>query len=146
MGTTIAVCPRCRENAEIGRGGYCRTCQTSVNRAYKDRNREHLRVYKQRYYATDVGKAQIRRARLRRKFDLTPEQYSEMWTAQRGLCAICHRVEPREGYALAVDHDHTTGEVRGLLCSHCNRGIGWLSDDPELLRSAIGYLTGIRPC
>jgi hypothetical protein len=62
--------------------------------------------------------------------------------SQGGRCAICGKV-PRSR-RLAVDHDHKTGEVRGLLCASgdfgCNKGLGYFNDDPELLRRAYEYL------
>lgn len=62
-----------------------------------------------------------------------------MLAAQGGKCAICGGTNPG-GHRLAVDHDHTTGAVRGLLCHACNAGIGKLRDDPALLRVAADYL------
>ena len=58
--------------------------------------------------------------------------------AQDGLCAICER-HPEDG-VLRVDHDHSTGKIRGLLCRHCNLALGNMSDDVSLLRKAIAYL------
>lgn len=67
-----------------------------------------------------------------------------MYDAQGGVCAICHKPETatRRGKlkALAVDHCHDTGLVRGLLCVECNTGIGKLREDTAILRSAIRYL------
>lgn len=60
---------------------------------------------------------------------------------QNGLCAICH-----EAPVEAVDHNHTTGEVRGLLCHMCNRGIGFLGDSPKRLAAAYKYLMGEIIC
>lgn len=80
------------------------------------------------------------------KFGITGEQYAAMLKAQGGVCAICEEAERRpdrrtgEMKALAIDHDHKTGKVRGLLCADCNTAIGLLDDDPELLRAAIAYL------
>jgi hypothetical protein len=67
-----------------------------------------------------------------------------MGVAQKGCCAICgvHQNERSDGKDLAVDHDHETGEVRGLLCTNCNTGIGQLQEDPEVLLKAIEYLKG----
>jgi hypothetical protein len=70
-----------------------------------------------------------------RVYKLTTIQYSALLQAQRASCAICHRATK-----LVIDHDHTTGRVRGLLCDFCNKGIGFLQDSPVLLSSAIQYL------
>jgi hypothetical protein len=76
-------------------------------------------------------------------YKLTPEQYQEMYDLQNGLCYICQK--PTEGRGknknrLAVDHNHSTGKIRGLLCSHCNTALGLFRDSQELLQSAINYL------
>lgn len=63
----------------------------------------------------------IRRARLKRLFGITWEQYDQMLSSQGGVCALCG--DPPKGKRLAVDHDHKTGKVRGLLCSFCNHRI-----------------------
>lgn len=62
--------------------------------------------------------------------------YNEMWLKQGGKCAICGKSEP----VLCVDHCHKTQYVRGLLCSNCNSGIGFLKDSPELVLKALKYL------
>ena len=81
---------------------------------------------------------------LRESFGLSLEQYQEMHDRQDGKCAICGQPETqlRDGKvkALAVDHCHSTGRIRGLLCSDCNTGIGKLKEDVEILQSAIRYL------
>lgn len=77
--------------------------------------------------------------RLRSVFGLSVDQYDEILERQNGTCAICHQV-PRSK-RLAVDHDHKTGRVRGLLCTRCNHKLlGAAHDSVELLRSAIDYL------
>jgi hypothetical protein len=69
--------------------------------------------------------------------------FNEMFAAQGGMCAICGTDQPSGDGRIAqwnIDHDHSTGKVRGILCSQCNIGIGQLRDDPDLLRRAIAYL------
>lgn len=73
-----------------------------------------------------------------KKFGLTKEQYLQMHKAQGGTCAICKQEEI--GRRLAVDHCHTSGKVRGLLCAGCNTALGQMNDDPTLLRRAMEYL------
>jgi hypothetical protein len=75
---------------------------------------------------------------LRRKFGMTVAEYDAMLVRQCGRCALCGK-EPN-GKALAVDHCHTTGVNRGLLCGNCNQGIGKLHDDPDFIRLAATYL------
>lgn len=81
---------------------------------------------------------------IKHKFGLTKEQYLQLVEKQKGLCAICQRPETatKNGKlkCLAVDHDHVTGQVRGLLCQDCNQGLGHFHDDETLLAEAAAYL------
>jgi hypothetical protein len=76
---------------------------------------------------------------LAREHGITIEQYNWMLEAQGGMCAICGGA-PKENRKLAVDHDHKTGRIRGLLCHKCNTSLGGFQDSPDILRSAIRYL------
>lgn len=93
---------------------------------------------------TRLSSEEIRNNNLKRKYGMTSEEYEAMSAEQGHVCAICGEPETlvRKGQAerLSVDHCHTTGEVRGLLCAHCNHGIGKFKDSPELLRAALAYL------
>jgi hypothetical protein len=78
---------------------------------------------------------------LKSKFGITPGRYDMLLATQRGQCAICGSTEyDGTGRSFAVDHDHMTGEVRGLLCGRCNRAIGLFKEDPETLLRAAAYL------
>lgn len=82
-----------------------------------------------------------RAEQLRQKYGLTIEQVDQMLSGQGGACAICRRTEPGGRWGtFVVDHCHKTGRVRGLLCDPCNRGIGFLKEDPERIRRAAHYL------
>jgi len=78
---------------------------------------------------------------IRNQYGITLEQYNTMLKAQNYKCAICGNEDEVEGRKLAIDHCHTTGKVRGLLCGKCNRGLGLFYDNQELLSNAIKYLT-----
>jgi Autographiviridae endonuclease VII len=86
----------------------------------------------------DQTAEQRRRARIVAVYGVDPDWYDRTMQAQGGRCAICPRV--LEGSLIVVDHDHETGEVRGLLCRFCNTGIGMLGDDPDVLDRAVEYL------
>lgn len=126
----------------------CKPCARQDTAKWQRENREaqnaKTRRYKRRQRELGKSTPSDLRANLRR-YGLTPEQWQEMFEAQNGVCAICLKPETRVAKGrlqrLAVDHDHDTGRVRGLLCSFCNTGIGCLQDDTEILRSAITYLT-----
>ena len=85
----------------------------------------------------------VRSYRLRR-YGISLEEYEKMHKEQNGLCAICMQPETRifkgSATSLAVDHNHVTGQNRGLLCWRCNTCIGRLEEDPGLLRAAANYL------
>lgn len=84
--------------------------------------------------------------RLRREFGITLEDYQSLHRSQDGKCAICGSTESRVRKSgkredLMVDHDHETGEIRGLLCHRCNTMLGHAQDDPGRLRKAASYLS-----
>jgi dCMP deaminase len=72
-------------------------------------------------------------------YGITPEKYEAMFKAQGGVCAICKQPPP-PGKRLAVDHDHKTGKVRGLLCILCNSTLGYFKDNITSVRAAVSYL------
>lgn len=78
---------------------------------------------------------------LRRAYGISLEHYQELARSQDDCCGICRMAAAR---TLAVDHDHVTGAIRGLLCADCNRAIGLFRDDPGLLRAAANYIEACR--
>lgn len=76
------------------------------------------------------------------KYGMTVDDYEALVLAQGGVCAICNGRPGRK--RLAVDHDHATGAVRGLLCEACNLALGGFRDDPTLLLRAAEYLAQTR--
>jgi len=83
----------------------------------------------------------VRWQRILRGYGLSQEAYTSMLDAQGGVCAICKQPERAERFKfLAVDHDHRTNAIRGLLCHRCNAGLGNFYDTVELIREAVDYL------
>lgn len=83
-----------------------------------------------------------RRYNLKAKYSLTETEYGALLRKQQDRCAICGSTDPKDARygKWAIDHDHVTGQVRGLLCSRCNTGIGQLRDDPEIITAAAKYI------
>lgn len=115
---------KCKNNLRTGRQWSCRACKA-----------DQAKMYNGRY----DRKAISRRHRLKKKYGLTSKEWDRMFQEQGGKCAICEG-DCSTGRNLAVDHCHTTGAVRGLLCMKCNQGIGYFDDDERKLQSAIFYL------
>ena len=125
--------------------------------AYRERNREAYNERMRKWRKTPAGQAWEKRAqelrkekrqsnpdiaraeKLRFRYKLTVDQYDSMEKQQQGLCAICHGPS-RDGRRLHVDHDHSTGQVRELLCGACNRAVGYLQESEEIALSLAGYL------
>lgn len=85
-------------------------------------------------------KERSRAYHLKRVYGLTPEQYQELLDKQNGACAVCQRPEESFNVKLAVDHDHVTGEIRGLLCSHCNHRLVGRHRNSAILRRIADYI------
>lgn len=77
---------------------------------------------------------------LKRKFGITEEQYNELLERQGGGCAICGKTGEQEGKSLAVDHNHVTGEIRGVLCYRCNHFLIGRHTDADILQRMADYL------
>ena len=102
---------------------YCNDCQEIKQKEYRKRNKDK----------------KIRN-RLNRKYGITPEDRAELLRLQDDKCAICGIEEKFLIKGLYIDHDHETGEIRGLLCSSCNTALGLLKEDINSLKKVIKYL------
>lgn len=116
-----------------GKSYRCKSCDDSARKKWASAN-------------PLKAKQSARERQLKHKYGIDFEEYSRLLKEQDGCCAICKEDRNRtsgdnpEKWNYAVDHDHSTGKVRGLLCNQCNRGLGMFKDEPELLEKALQYL------
>jgi len=132
----------CRNNRlASGRGSLCKSCDTVRVKQY--RRSEKGKTASAKYRASQRGRAKRKNDELK-KFGITSAFYNKLHNEQKGLCAVCGMPESVVRFgavvSLAVDHCHTTGKVRGLLCNSCNLGLGNLKDNIDIMASAISYL------
>lgn len=131
------VCPKCKaakEEKEFGKditksngvSSYCKVCKKNWRSEHRKDNPE---VYKVIDFRNDL-----------KKYGLTVEDYNTMLTNQDSKCACCNRPSSDFRRGLHVDHDHITSQVRALLCTKCNPGLGYFDDSIEKLEMAISYL------
>lgn len=109
-----------------GKHGYrnlCRTCHGT--------SESYLARYDADYYYDKS---------LKSKYGITINDYNNMFKEQKGCCKICGEHQDTIKSKLCVDHCHTTGKIRGLLCQYCNSAIGFLKDDTTLLDKVRNYL------
>lgn len=154
------TCSRCKSEKLISEFGlhkrssgglrsYCKVCWNAYKHEWRIKNPDKFsahqakarRVRKERGLYKPHPQSIQRVQRLKRLYNLTTEQYDAMVKEQDGRCACCGKVPELE---FRVDHDHVTGEVRGLLCMPCNSGIGLLGDTAERVELAVDYLNGKR--
>lgn len=132
------VCKISKENSEFGfdrrlKGGLrsaCKKCEIARAVKWQTKNPERKKELCDRWHRDHPHH------HLLKSYGVTPEEYERRFSEQNGLCAICKLNLPK----LAIDHDHRTGKVRGLLCRKCNAGIGMLGDSFERLLKAASYL------
>lgn len=117
-------------------GKPCRYCDSPVK--YAKRKGTCVRCHKQWRRDYEIKSSKYSNS-LYRKLGITRESYYQACEDQDWRCLICKQIPP----LLVVDHCHTGGHLRGLLCQQCNSGLGFFKDDPERLQAAIEYL---RPC
>ena len=142
----MKTCPKCQTEKSLtefhvrkSRGGQpasrCKSCSRDAQRAWRSKQID----YDKRRY--QIAKVETRERHLVRKYGVNLADYNAMLADQNGACAICGKAEVSETHGvLHVDHCHTTGAVRGLLCRNCNHVLGLMSDDAALLIRAAEYL------
>ncbi len=130
----MKTCPSCNTDKPIDnfwkRQSYCIDCSKMKQKNYWQSRTPQKRLEQHLKY----------------KYGISPEKFLQTWNEQDGKCAICEDQLPdlatyesrRRGYA--IDHNHDTGEFRGILCTQCNTLLGMAGDNPEILVRAIGYL------
>ena len=130
----MPICTKCNINKPIMdfhinnavKSGYhsrCKLCRCTDQKIYKSTRREY---YTYREWLKNL-----------KRHGITENEWHILYNKQQGKCAICLEISNKK---LHVDHCHSTGRIRGLLCGACNMGIGQLKDNPNILRQAIKYL------
>jgi hypothetical protein len=121
------------------------------SKSYYIANKDEVAEQKRKWYIANKDKVSVYSKYRNKKykgvdFGLAVGEYSRMLEGQNGVCKICGQGETRIRFnttsSLVIDHNHDTGEVRGLLCNRCNVGLGCFKDDISLLRRATEYLDG----
>ena len=108
---------------------------------YRDKQPPKIKELWDSWY--ENNKERVKFNKIKRVYGITKEQYQNMLQQQNFCCAICSSsVETQRDKTLSVDHCHTTGKIRGLLCHFCNTGIGLFKDDQQNLMKAYNYLVG----
>ena len=134
----MKTCTKCGETKDLSEypltdkgkpSSRCQVCKNTYNREYYNNpdNREKKILSE-------------RKRRLKNRYGLTEEQYQRLVARSGGVCECCG-AKP----ATHVDHDHTTLEIRGLICNSCNTGIGQLGDTVEGVSKALHYLKNRKP-
>lgn len=152
MSHQTKTCPRCNETKTTdkfhkrarstdGLHIYCKQCRKELW-AESPTGKEYGRRYYRKRIAADRFYNRKQKRLLR--YGITDDQFLALYDEQNGLCAICNQPETSIIYGqpktLAIDHDHQSGKVRGLLCSNCNNGLGRFMDDISRLEKAAEYL------
>jgi hypothetical protein len=131
-----SACKECRNSSE--RTEYAKNPQPTILRTTEwGKNNRGSRIKATRKYQNNNPDS-TRNTIYTRKYGITLQEYDLLFTSQNGVCAICGNEQTNK--RLSVDHNHETGEVRGLLCSKCNHAIGLFKDNIKYMANAIAYL------
>lgn len=113
---------------------------------WREANREKVRERQNKWTRENRDKVNgyRREAHNRNKYGMSIAEREAMLIMQDGKCAICEATEPGNRGGWVVDHCHESGNVRGMLCHHCNLALGNVKDNTAILRKMISYLEGNR--
>lgn len=125
----MTLCPRCKTRERNPKHGWCKQCLDLARAVYRKNNPEAVL-------------AQRTKSRLKTKYNLTLEKKNLIILEQRFKCAACDdRLNPD---ATHIDHCHSTGKVRGILCSDCNISLGRMKENPDRIYKLAAYAERIK--
>lgn len=127
-------CNRCKTNKDVGSFHKNKKAKNGLNNWCKQCYKE----YQQQYLQRQSSKRSNSSRQLERLYGISIDDYDKMLKKQGGVCMICGSAPGKK--RLHVDHDHTTGAVRGLLCHGCNVALGSVREDVSVLHKMIEYL------
>lgn len=157
------ICTLCKQEKPMGdfykdaaqRDGIhsqCNLCMSAYKKQHQKNNQIKYNEYARKYRKNNPEKSKDSQRRYREnhadkilnssfkhRFNITLDDYNKMLTDQNGVCAICGETN-KTGARLAVDHNHITGEIRGLLCMKCNVAVGKWGEDMQLFEKTLSYL------
>lgn len=151
-----------------GKASYCKNCLKETQRIWYQNNKLKAQKTANSSYQKRKAKISDRRKELRKEnpdkykeaakkrynpnkskeagwrnagiIDMTIEKYNELLSNQNNCCAVCNTHKDAFKRALSVDHNHTTGKFRGLLCDNCNRALGYLKESEVIINNLLTYL------
>lgn len=147
----MRLCTKCKQPGEFYRDitkkdgihSVCKLCHSTRNKARRKvdseyRERSTKKSMEWRLANPEHSRFRVRDSTLKRKYGLTVDDYNKLLESQGGVCQVCKN--PPTNRRLAVDHCHTTGKIRGLLCQACNVSIGKMRESPDLIRRLANYV------
>lgn len=142
----MRTCRKCKEgepkvgfykSSRDGSQSLCKGCAKEYGRVWQKNNRSKNQGYCQRYYKDNKHK--WRERDYQRKYGMSIQEVNALIASQNGQCPICE-IPFKSQKLMSLDHDHTTGKVRQMLCSKCNTALGLLNEDVVRFHRAVKYI------
>lgn len=143
----FAACPQSRDGLQ----SWCRECWRKWHKGYEHERRHNpetrpLVLAKDKKGNRKRTQLDHRRNNLKKHHGLSLEEWERIFELQSRGCAACESKVPRSKKGWATDHDHRTGQVRGILCQPCNMALGLVKESIDILRGLIAYLNKVAEC
>lgn len=142
------LCSVCHKEVDVkeryGTSRKCKPCFLKRCQEWRDKNKSKTQAYSREWQRKHPECAH--KHKLKHRYSMSIEEYNNKLKRQKGVCAICGEPETKiykssgRLHQLSVDHNHITGENRGLLCDSCNKAIGLFKENVEILKRAIEYM------
>lgn len=143
-------CSRCLEIKAIelfrkrakGYESYCKQCEANYNKEYLKnwviKNRNKSNTIKTKYQKSSKGKINSKYSKIKSRYGLTKEEYDRLIISTGNICSLCNNEFINNKYC--VDHCHSTGKIRGIICDRCNKALGLVKDSKTTLMNMLNYL------